>query len=225
MLSNGTKTNVRKRSMEELNVIADVAGQYDTLQALIKKMPPGKIILLGDLNDRGPKSKEVIEWAMNTPNVVSLHSNHGDMFVDFMLGFRDPDHLTMYHYQDFFNNGGGFTIKSYVPELESTRNMIEALTKIPMEHIHWLKDLPLTYEAPGILCSHAPFEETYHRTDAVWNRGYPSKKDGILQVFGHNSHWGLRWFDDWAVCLDASRQQLLTGLHWPSKTIYQQEYI
>lgn len=208
------------------NIIGDIAGQKKTLEALLAKMPQDEdIVLLGDLNDRGPNSKEVIEWAMNTPRVTTLHSNHGDMFVDFILGFRYRDYRSHYHYSDFFNNGGGPTMKSYFFQEVTGKNLKEAIAAIPMEHIKWLRDLPVKYELPGLLCTHAPFEESYDRMDSVWNRNNPDKITGVLQVFGHNAHWGLRWFDDWAVCIDTSRQKVLTGLHWPTKRIYQQEYI
>jgi hypothetical protein len=207
-----------------INIIGDVAGQKKTLDALLAKMPKGKTVLLGDLNDRGPNSKEVIEWAMNTPDVVTLHSNHGDMFVDFVYGLKDPDHCTYYHYADFIRNGGGETLRSYYPALDS-KTILQAVCAVPMEHIKWLKKLPITYEVPGLLCSHAPFEASYDRVDVVWNRSEPTKRDGVLQVFGHNAHWGLRWFDDWAVCLDTSKERKLTGMHWPSREIFQQDYL
>lgn len=208
-----------------VNIIGDIAGQKKTLEALLAKMPQDEdIVLLGDLNDRGPDSKEVIEWAMNTPRVTTLHSNHGDMFVDFILGFRDPDYCSRYHYADFFNNGGGQTMKSYFPEVNS-KSLQEAIEAVPMEHIKWLQGLPISYEVTGLLCTHAPFEKYYDRMDSVWNRSNPNKMGGVLQVFGHNAHWGLRWFEDWAVCIDTSREKVLTGLHWPTKQIFQQEYI
>ena len=66
------------------NIIGDIAGRFDELMLLLAKMPEAdKVILVGDMVDRGPKSKEVIEWAMNNPNVIAIKGNHEDMMVDF----------------------------------------------------------------------------------------------------------------------------------------------
>lgn len=214
--------------MEEVNIIGDIGGEFDTLKSLIDKMPKGKIVLVGDLNDRGPKSKEVIEWAMNNPDVITLHSNHGDMFVD-MYNMVIHGDLSIYHPNDFFNNGGIATLKSYAFEKYPNGKVAldQALACVPESHIQYLRDAPLTYKQEGLIVSHAAIMPHGHMSasEAVWNRDEPRKIDGKFQVFGHNSHWGLRYFDDWAVCIDTSRQKVLTGLHWPSKEIFQQEFI
>ena len=67
-------------------IVGDIGGQKDAFDRLIKGWKR-KIVLVGDLNDRGPKSKQMIEWAIkNEKNVTTLHSNHGHMMVDFFQG-------------------------------------------------------------------------------------------------------------------------------------------
>jgi hypothetical protein len=44
-------------------VISDIAGQYDTLLALIKQVPEYDYILaVGDICDRGLQNKEVVDF-------------------------------------------------------------------------------------------------------------------------------------------------------------------
>ena len=60
-------------------VIGDIHGCYDELVALLEKCnykPNDFVISVGDLTDRGPKSKEVIQWFMNTPNTFVAEGNH-----------------------------------------------------------------------------------------------------------------------------------------------------
>ena len=47
-----------------MNLIGDIAGNFKTLLALLKKMPDDEPIGLGDLNDRGPRSREVFDFFM-----------------------------------------------------------------------------------------------------------------------------------------------------------------
>lgn len=222
-----------------MNIIGDIAGRYDELQLLLAKMPKvDKTIYVGDLNDRGPKSKEVIEYVKNDPNSLCLHSNHGDMMVDFYDGIKN------YHAEDFIRNGGGATIKSYDVGLHNgdLRAIIKDFrNKVPQEHIEWLRNLPYFYEDDKLFVSHAAknpvfsVEQISSNTpdsmdyNLLWNRGQPREIPGKLQVMGHNSHWGLKRFgtydNPWAMCIDGSRGNALTGLHVPTLTIYQQEYL
>ena len=214
-------------------IIGDVGGQYSALLALLAKMPIGEpIILLGDLNDRGPESRQVIEFAMSNNNVRTLNSNHQDGLVDHWLSIFEPDYERRYSPEQFFTNGGQATLESY--GAEKGMNPVESASLIPAYHIQWLRSLPGLIETEELLLSHAPIlaelpieevKKIPHEAEhsLLWARNAPSPRSKF-QIFGHNSHWGLMWLDDFAVCLDASKQNVLTGLHWPSKRIYQQYF-
>ena len=63
-----------------VNIISDIAGNYKTLMALLEKMPQDEeIISVGDMVDRGPRSKEVIEFFMNNENATAIMGNHEHM--------------------------------------------------------------------------------------------------------------------------------------------------
>lgn len=201
-----------------MNIIGDIAGRFDELMLLLVQMPKDeKIILVGDLVDRGPKSREVVEFAMNTPNVITLKGNHEDMMVDYFLktGRYDKGIWEM--------NGGNATLMSY------SKDSVSAT--VPTDHIEWMKNLPLYYKEDDLYVSHCPwpFElgEGAHMFDALWNRYPPSFVPGVFQVFGHNSSMkAYRNFDHiYAMCIDDCSMRRLTGFHWPSKKIYQQDYL
>ena len=220
-----------------INVIGDIAGEFDALMRLMEILPIRPTVLVGDLNDRGPDSRKVIEWAMSAKTVTTLHSNHGDLFVDFVLGLTDPEYEARYHPMDFLNNGGGATLRSY--GAHDGMSFVEAARLGPREHIEWLRTRPLVYDGDDIVVSHAPLVpgvdigRLNHQLDqstkelVVWHRDEPSPRSQF-QVFGHNSNWGIRKFDrdnkTWAICIDSSRTRQLTGFAWPEQKLFSVPY-
>ena len=70
--------------------IGDIHGDLAALQTLFTRLPPlvagDTIVFLGDYIDRGPNSKQVIEWVraftQNTDaKVVCLRGNHEDAWL------------------------------------------------------------------------------------------------------------------------------------------------
>lgn len=209
-------------------IVADIAGQYDALIRLVEKHKDREIILVGDLVDRGPKSREVVEWAMKTPNVTTLMGNHEHMMIDyyFNLGF--------YQSGIWVRNGGKTTQQSY------ERFQIGGTP--PKEVLKWLSSLPLVKVLEGgAIVSHAPihhYSSPYDlelakpwnedfSLDLIWNRREPVQQR-LFQIFGHNSNWGLRVFSgaegDWAMCIDQSQSEILTGVTWPELEVFTEPY-
>ena len=66
-------------------IIGDVHGCFDEVMELLEKNGYQKgvdvVIFVGDMIDRGPKIKEVLEFAMNTPRVHSVMGNHENKFA------------------------------------------------------------------------------------------------------------------------------------------------
>jgi hypothetical protein len=219
-----------------VNIIGDVAGRFGELMELLAKMPAADLTLaVGDIVDRGPKSREVVEWFMGDPlSRDCILGNHECMFV-YACRNQPMDPLnTIWGW-----NGGQQTWASYGYELP------------PESHLRWLEKRPLWYCQPGLFVSHAPvynmaempqqnlatpheINDLYNDDNGwVWNRylGTACAGDGDFYVYGHNSHLvkhttlaaggEQNWF---AACIDDSRHNKLTGLHWPTKEIYQVEY-
>ena len=65
-------------------VIGDIHGCYEELLLLLDKIQlqdKDEIISIGDLVDRGPKSKEVVQFFMKHPQASAIMGNHEDKHI------------------------------------------------------------------------------------------------------------------------------------------------
>lgn len=188
-------------------VIGDVHGEYDTLLALVEKLPKGvDIIFVGDLIDRGAKSKEVIEFVRKN-NYRSVLGNHEEFMIDYGVSFTKsyPNSASPSFLHAWYRNGGIATLKSYnlikktdTLECVEDREGFDAF----LRDIEWLKNLPLFIELPckinnlPVVVSHASCADVWHHHDnpsgvqtfkdrALWERTPPKKDSKIFNIFGH----------------------------------------
>ena len=120
--------------------IADLHGRFDLLQAAYGKITEyasaGRIVHLGDYVDRGPQSREIIEFLIDEATIpegftrVVLKGNHEDMMVETLTAPLNP--------QWWIGNGGGQTLVSYGHAAQGKYTP----EVVPREHISWLRDLP-----------------------------------------------------------------------------------
>ena len=210
-------------------VVGDVSGYKKSFDSLIKKDFISRIIALGDIIDRGPESRQMIEFFMNNPQHQTLMGNHEHMMIkayeNVVNGLRSPYYTLIWVYV----NGGKETLESYgvsVPALTEDRRAMLNMTKdqrekilespeikdlysqfskIPVEHIQFLKSLPLYLETNKAFMSHAPiknwrepklfqykaFDENELLLDlgCLWNRSNPNKQrlDKKLFIYGHEN--------------------------------------
>lgn len=207
-----------------VNVIGDIAGQYKTFMALIAKMPKGRIVSVGDVVDRGPDSKESVEWFMNNKDHCMLRGNHEDFLIQCT---RDNG---VYEYSDWYDQGGLETLESFggsiPPEVLAFLTTRKYFQKIKIKD-KWYFASHAFAKKPDDL----DLSTERKKMEFIWNRGKPVESEKYaLQICGHNSHFGLRWFSDdnnqqYAVCIDSSASKVLTGISLPSRMIYQQEYL
>jgi serine/threonine protein phosphatase 1 len=203
------------------NIIGDIAGQHSTLMALVAKMPKCPVLAVGDLCDRGPSSSQVISWFRDHPEHRVLMGNHEHMMLD---SCRPSG---QYVGDPWLYNGGHKTLESFG-------------LHVPDDVLDWVASLPLHYEdaETGLFVSHSfPYLANVRNAciglagdeSILWSRIQPNRMPDRFQVAGHNSQWGLRRFadsqGDYAISIDTSRDHVLTGLHWPSRTVYQQPVI
>ncbi|MEM9092692.1 MAG: metallophosphoesterase family protein [Cyanobacteria bacterium P01_F01_bin.53] len=141
--------------------IGDVHGHYDGLMSLVAMIAPTKedtLHFVGDLIDRGPKSSQVVEFVRqgNHPCVLGNHEHL------LLKAFPDNDpHLGAF--QGWLHSGGQPTLTSY--------RDTEAL----LEHVDWLKTLPLYLDLGDILLVHAGLSphktlEQQTQMDLCWIR-------------------------------------------------------
>lgn len=167
-----------------LFAIGDIHGCFDPFKELIeqkmKLTPHDKLILLGDYIDRGPKSKEVIDYIIelkaNGFDITPLSGNHEQLLLD---AWQEEAMVNLW-----LLNGGSETLKSFG---------IKAASNLEPSYIDFFKSLKLYAEYENYIFVHAgfndeleyPFEDTYHM---IWKCRkkyvHPLLKDKIV-VHGH----------------------------------------
>lgn len=203
-------------------IIGDVHGEYDTLLELIEKLPENAhIIFVGDIIDRGIKSKDVIEFIRKN-NYRCVLGNHEQFMIDYGTSFLKsyPNSTNPSFIHTWYNNGGTETLLSYglikfdsCGGLECIENY-EGLEQFK-EDIEWLKTLPLYIELPykinnkPVVITHASSSDVWHHHDnpngvetfreyALWNRETPRKESEIFNIFGHTPvEFGVEIEDDY----------------------------
>ena len=163
-------------------VIPDIHGCANTLKALIEEhiMPTrtDEIYFLGDYIDRGPGSKDVIDYIRKMQkdeySVTALKGNH----EDFVLELYDAEMNSRNAWYKVFGNqkkkswytiGGKECLKSFG---------ISSLRDIPVEYIEWMKNLEHYAKLDGFVLVHAglnfshsdPFKDKH---SMMWIRDYP----------------------------------------------------
>lgn len=172
------------------------------------------VIHVGDLVDRGPESRQVIDFLIegigSGEEWVVLKGNHDALFADFLSGGdgTSPRLRSGVTWQSQAM-GGAATLASYGlkrKRLEREANFLNrARSKVPAAHREFLSQLPLWYRAEGLIFVHAgirpgfPLEAQdeddllWIRDDFLWHMG-PHE---ALIVHGHTpveepTHYGNR---------------------------------
>lgn len=192
--------------------IGDVHGHLDKLRAAHRLIEAdggadggadAQIVHVGDLLDRGPDSRGVVDYLMQGQAAgrrwVVVKGNHDRMLPGFL---RDP------HYVDngfasgrewlrHPDSGAAATLASYGvmdAELRSAEDVhAEAVAKVPVAHRRWLDALPLWHLTPVALVVHAGLRAGVGlldqvEDDMVWIRKGFLDSDfdhGITVVHGH----------------------------------------
>jgi serine/threonine protein phosphatase 1 len=195
-------------------LIGDVHGNLKTLEALLAKIPDSEkakgVCFVGDLIDRGPNSRGVIDLVRNN-NYLCVRGNHEDMllseFRGVLINIANGGHD--WRYGGLWSlNGGTKTIDSYydLVEVDGCVEEVFALDKFE-EHIRWIETLPIYLEIPDIknndgrylVVSHSHIINLWrglHKESGVnrnmllmelmWGRPYKLKSiQNIFSVIGH----------------------------------------
>jgi len=152
--------------IKRLITIGDIHGCYQQLVELIEKelklSKDDKLILLGDYIDRGPHSKEVLDYIMQLMedgfNIIPLMGNHEDLLLKALTDFQQ--NVTWCY------NGGNRTLQSFG---------VDEPTEIDTKYIDFIKSLKYYHIEDDFIFVHAglndnvtnPFDDTYHM---LWSR-------------------------------------------------------
>lgn len=183
--------------MREHWVIPDIHGCAKTLKALIEDMiKPSKhdwLYFLGDYIDRGPGSKEVIDYLMHLQyedyNIRLLMGNHEDYLVK---SYEEEINLKSLFGVKFKNrkkkewlfHGGKETMESF---------KLDDLKDFPQKYVEWMKNLEYYIELENFILVHAGFnfksENPFQDTDAMlWVREFEIDSNAVKNkkiIHGH----------------------------------------
>lgn len=200
-------------------VIGDVHGEYKTLVELVSELPSdAKLCFVGDLIDRGPDSKKVVEFVRNGGHKCVL-GNHEAMMIEEAYRMKQLDYD--YIIDDLWHiNGGLETLESYgISEYLHTDGMERFI-----DDAEWMESLPLVENIMGFNISHAhvdasiaevavcikPGDKGYEelKSFVTWSRKMPKDKNN-MNIFGHTPHkkWGKE------TRLTLSEQELRSGVN------------
>ncbi len=190
-------------------IIGDVHGHYDTLMILVERLPKdAKLIFVGDLIDRGPKSAEVVEFVREGGHGCVM-GNHEEMMVQYGTIFSKvyPESTAPNVLNIWYDNGGDATLFSYgllKYDIKKGMQCVENETGIRqfLDDIAWMQTLPLYIELPlltndkPVVITHASCADVWHhhnnpdgvetfREYALWHRRPPKYESSIFNIYGH----------------------------------------
>ena len=190
-------------------VCSDIHGLSDKYFSLLNHldMKQDRLIILGDVIDRGPKGFEILWDALHQDNVCLLMGNHEYMMLEVLEAHQGniPDDFSVLNW---VLNGGAPTMASYrKASPEDQRFVMEALQKLPFA----MTDLEIG-DRHFYLCHSSPGksrkkkilyrEDVMAPLDFVWTRmdAKGPFKRGKTIVAGHtivlNYHKDLSVFSD-----------------------------
>ncbi|MBD0337122.1 MAG: serine/threonine protein phosphatase [Cyanobacteria bacterium Co-bin13] len=127
--------------------IGDVHGHYDGLMRLWDAIAPtstDQVYFVGDLIDRGPKSAQVVNFVRKYAQGC-VRGNHEQLLLDSFVG----GNINLPTLQGWLHSGGQATLSSYGGSAEAL-----------MDHIDWLRRLPLYIDLNDIWLVHAGVNPT-----------------------------------------------------------------
>lgn len=191
----------------ETAFIGDVHGEAHALGELLRIALPKsrRVVFLGDLVNRGPASRSVLELlvqlrASGSVDLVMLAGNHDEAFADVL---RDSAREN-----EFLRMGGAATIQSYVmpPYKDVFAQLRDA---VPASHVRLLESQRPQWESDQVVARHR------------WAGNGDS--GGRYVIAGHSVQVGsLPHIDDGQALVDTGcgtiRGGRLTAFYWPSRS-------
>lgn len=169
--------------MSRTIAISDIHGCFLTLEKLLHNIdyqPTDHLLILGDLIDRGPRSKEVLDFFLSIQakgqRLTILRGNHEVMFLD---ALRDPSQEPR-----FIRAGGDATLRSFD---------VKSVQAVPARYIELIRNTMDHFEDEYGLYVHAALNFSnedlfYDRESMYWEREMdidPIRTAGRPVIHGH----------------------------------------
>ena len=166
-------------------IVGNIHGNFKTLESLLNKISKEEkdkgIVLAGDLIDRGPRSCEVVQWAIDN-NIQVVRGNHEQMMIDWVDGGCSFGNNL------WLINGGRSTLNSYRKDKESGFLQNIDMDKVK-EHAMWMDKLPFYLEFPEVKNDSERYLVVSHSVAAnVWH--YRNSNERDIEMFQRIVTWG-----------------------------------
>jgi len=201
---------------DTIYAIGDIHGQIGMLETCHNRIARDRgsrsaiVVHIGDLVDRGPDSRAVVDFlATGDPGWITLKGNHDALFTDWLNDptFINPNFALPDSHWLKDRLGGLTTLRDY--GVDTTRPVAEmhaeALQNIPASHRLFLETLPTSWQSPGLFFAHAGIRpgialDAQTDADLLWIRQtfHDDPSDhGALIIHGHTpiqfaTHYGNR---------------------------------
>lgn len=190
-------------------VIGDIHGCLKALESLLEAINPTEddtIVTLGDVIDRGPDSKGVIELLMSLSDKYTLIPIMGNHELMLMRAFEAKSENTFW-----YRHGGQQTLQSYGFQYPVAPD--ELAKAIPREHMRFLADFLAYYEDEHNIFVHAGYDwdapmAKQTETASFWKRitfeAYPRPhRSGKTVWVGHSPQHQILDLGH-VVCIDTN---------------------
>ncbi|WP_295422266.1 metallophosphoesterase [Sulfurovum sp.] len=170
------------KNLENTYVIGDVHGCFHTLQNLVARLPKdAELIFVGDLCDKGKFSKEVIAFVAEGGHAC-VKGNHEYLMQTYLEDALIHDIQSPWSEDKRY--GGLSTLESYQDDHATM-----------LEHLEWVKNLPIYIEKGRYFITHGFALPYYaHRGDPAYNKEYLLNRykigmqvedTEVINIFGH----------------------------------------
>ena len=224
---------------EQIYIIGDVHGCFNTLLELIKQFPNkerSKICFVGDVIDRGLFSCDVVELIMQNDYKMVM-GNHERRLLNNQLEFLN--NKVPFDRSWFFGNGGEATYRSYFGQS----------MKFKQRHIDFLEQRPVYLEfkehknqnGEHLVVSHSAVGNMWElrndkyaseefRRHLLSGRGDELQVSGIFNVYGHTPVREVKFYKnsadiDTGCVFNEVGFDKLSALEFPSMKIYTQRNV
>ena len=224
---------------EQIYIIGDVHGCFNTLLELIKQFPNkerSKICFVGDVVDRGLFSCDVVELIIQNGYKMVM-GNHERRLLNNQLEFLN--NKVPFDRSWFFGNGGEATYRSYFGQS----------MKFKQRHIDFLEQRPVylefkdykTQNGEHLVVSHSAVGNMWElRNDKyaseefkrhlLSGRGDEMQVSGIFNVYGHTPVREVKFYKnsadiDTGCVFNEVGFDKLSALEFPSMKIYTQKNV
>ena len=130
--------------------MSDIHGCIHAFEKMLEKLdlqPEDTLYIIGDMIDRGPNSRAVIDLVRSASNMVPLMGNHEWMMLQYLD--KGP-------YKRSWNRNGNHELRKWLDESKVSRGV---LTEEAQEIVDWIRALPYWIELDDYLLIHAGWNQ------------------------------------------------------------------